>query len=168
MCFYQTFTLTFISLHLPVGSPAIYFISIEMFRCQPFFFPEIWILVSPSSGLSDSTFLISSSSALFFSEGCCSLPISLTLTVQVPGFPFTRVPQILLDKEIEDWKSALDLELFLVFQTIGIETCQLIILSLLVGQWATTLVLYLPPVVLPSSEFCSWTGYTSVWQCLWA
>ena len=105
---------------------------------------------------------------LFFSEGCCSLPISLTLIVQVPGFPFTRVPQILLDKEIEDWKSALDLELFLVFQTIGIETCQLIILSLLVGQWATTLVLYLPPVVLPSSEFCSWTGYTSVWQCLWA
>ena len=83
---------------------------------------------SPSSGFSDSTFLISSSSAFFFSsEVCCSLSISLTLAVRrssssawTPFYLIFSGP-CFLDKEIEDWKPALDLDLFLVFQTIRME-----------------------------------------------
>ena len=62
-CFIQTLTLTSRSLHLPVGGQLISSISFEMFGCQPFFFQQSGTWFLPSSGLSDSTFLISSSSA---------------------------------------------------------------------------------------------------------
>ena len=66
----------------------------------------------------------------------------------MPGLFFNLIfsGPIFLDKEIEDWKPALDLDLFidldlfLVLQTIRMETFQLIIFSLLIGQWTT----YLP------------------------
>ena len=146
VCFIQTFTLTSRSLYLPVGCQLISSISFEMFGCQPFFFQKSGTWFSPCSGLSDSTFLISSSSAFFFSsEVCWSLSISLTLAVRRcsssawASFYLIFSGPLFLDKEIEDWKPALDLYLFLVFQTIRMETYQLIIFSLLVGQWATSL-----------------------------
>ena len=81
VCIIQTFTLTSRSLHLPVRGKLISSISFEILGFQ-YFFPEIWNLVSPFSGLSDSTLLISSSSAFSFSsEGCCSLSISFTIAV---------------------------------------------------------------------------------------
>ena len=60
VCIIQIFTHTSRSLHLPVGGQLIPSISIEMLGAA-FLFPDIWNMVSPSSGLSDSTFLISSS-----------------------------------------------------------------------------------------------------------
>ena len=149
VCFIQTFTLTSRSLHLPVGGQLFCSISFEMFGCQPFFFQKSGTWFSPSSGLSDSTFLISSSSAFVFSSDvCCSLSISLTLAVRrssssawAPFYLICSGP-FFHDKEIEDWKPALDLDLFLVLQTIRMETYQLIIFSLLLSQWTASLPLY--------------------------
>ena len=64
LCFTQIFTLTSRSLHLPVGGQLISSISFEMFGCSLSFSSNLE-LGSPSSGLSDSTFLISSSALLY-------------------------------------------------------------------------------------------------------
>ena len=74
-----------------------------------FLFPDIWNMVSPFSGLSDSTFLISSSSAflllrsmLFFvnqPHTCCSQEQYKYLGSLLPDF---LRPPFFLDKEIED------------------------------------------------------------------
>ena len=58
-----------------------------------FLFPDIWNMVSPFSGLSDSTFLISSSSAFFASQKYAVLCQSASHllfagAVQVLGLPF--------------------------------------------------------------------------------
>ena len=103
-CFIQTFTLTSRSLHLPVGGQLISSISFEMFGCQPFFFQKPGTWFSPSSGLSDSTFLILLQ--LFSTEECCSLSFSLTLSVHMSSssilsscFP-DFFQGIILDKDI--------------------------------------------------------------------
>ena len=64
LCFTQIFTLTSRSLHLPVGGQLISSISFEMFGCSLSFSNNLE-LGSPSSGLSHSTFLISSSALLY-------------------------------------------------------------------------------------------------------
>ena len=109
-----------------------------MFGCQPFFFQKSGTWFSPSSDLSDSTFLILSSKLFCFSsEVCCSLSISLTLAVRRSSLsawaPFYLIfsGPFFLDKEMEDRETS-----------IRMETYQLIIFSLLIGQWTTSLPLY--------------------------
>ena len=108
--FIQIFTLTSRSLHLLVEGQLISSISFEMFRCSLSFSSNLE-LGSPSSGLSDSTFLIPSSALLrrmlFFvihSYTDCS---------------HEQFKCLSLTKKF--WKSPLDLFLFLVFQTIRMQ-----------------------------------------------
>ena len=144
-----------------------------MFGCS-LYFSRILKFGSPSSGLSDSTFLIPSSSAflllrrmLFFviqSHTCSSHEQFKYLSSCFPDFL-----RSLSLRGIEDWKPALGLDLFLIFQTIRMQTYQLIISFLLIGQWTTSLSLYGSFLSFGSlSEFCPWAGCTSLWQCLWA
>ena len=121
-----------------------------------FLFPETWKLVftfqwSLRFHFPDFIFFSFFASPQKYAALCHSASHLLFVgAVQVPGLFFTWFSQgpFFLDKEIEDCKPALDLDffldldLFLVLQTIRIETFQLIIFSLLIGQWTTSLPQY--------------------------
>ena len=113
-----------------------------------FLFPETWNLVFNFQWSLRFHFHDFSFFSFFFS----SLSFSLTLAVCRSSssawalFYLIFLGHFSLDKEIEEtsigFRSFLDLDPFLVLQTIRMETYQLIIFSLLFGHWTTSLPRY--------------------------